>query len=101
MGWADFGNDILNFGNDILGTGGSSAREQNQQNRDFQENMSNTAWQRGVKDMQAAGINPMALFSGGGGAASTPSGGGGGANNGNIIGLVNSALRVAEMAIKK
>lgn len=51
--------------------------------------------------MEAAGINPMAAFGGSGGAASTPSGGGGGANNGNIIGLVNSALRVAELAIKK
>lgn len=27
--------------------------------RDYNTEMSNTAWQRGVKDMQAAGINPM------------------------------------------
>jgi len=48
-----------------------SAR-QAQLNRDFQERMSNTSWQRGVSDMKAAGINPMLAFSQGG--ASAPSG---------------------------
>lgn len=42
-------------------------------NRDWQEKMSNTAWQRGTADMMAAGINPMLSFMKGG--ASTPSGG--------------------------
>lgn len=41
------------------------------ENRDWQEKMSNTAYQRGTRDMKKAGINPMVAFMQGG--ASTPS----------------------------
>jgi len=43
-----------------------------QKNREYQTQMSNSAWQRGVADMRAAGINPMLAASQGG--ASSPSG---------------------------
>lgn len=44
-----------------------------QQQEGFQEQMSNTAYQRASQDMQKAGLNPAMMF-GSGSAASTPSG---------------------------
>lgn len=42
--------------------------------RQWQEQMSNTAYQRGTADMEAAGLNPAMMYSSGANPASTPSG---------------------------
>lgn len=94
MAFATMGAGILNAGSSLFGgmmgqSGQNSANaammqfnaQQAQMNRDFQERMSSTAYQRAMADMQAAGLNPILAANLGG--ASTPGGGQGSVTLGN------------------
>ncbi len=63
---------LLGFGSGVA-TNIASAREAQKQ-RDWQERMSNTAWQRQAKDLQKAGLNRILGYTKGQ-SATTPSGG--------------------------
>lgn len=73
---------LSNVGKKFTGSGLTDAEQQAnefnaqeaQKQRDFEEQMSNTAYQRQVSDMQAAGVNPALAMGGSSSGASTPSG---------------------------
>lgn len=69
-GAGSLGSGMLNFG---------QQKQMQQRQFDFQERMSSTAHQREVKDLRAAGLNPILSAMNGSG-ASTPSGGMGSIN---------------------
>ena len=73
------GSVLANLGsviNDITGTTTTNKfnAQQAQIQRDWEERMSNTAYQRAVTDMEKAGLNPAMMYASGGQGASTPTG---------------------------
>lgn len=84
--------EVGNIIQDLFGVGSSSSRVQNQMNRDFQERMANTQWQRGVEDMKKAGINPLSAFGGMSSAIPSGSSGAGGQAANAVAGIVSNII---------
>lgn len=95
LGVAAFGAGLSKIGQDAAN---AENAEQAQLNRDFQERMSNTSYQRARADLEAAGFNPMLAVSQGG--ASSPSGSSAAAMQNTLSGAAQSTSLIPNSLIQ-
>lgn len=91
-------NGVGQFVNNITGTTANNqfSAQQAQIQRDWEQYMSNTSYQRAVADLKKAGLNPAMLYASGGQGASTPSGASASASRGgasmDVIGSIGHVI---------
>lgn len=88
--------DIIGAGMSYLGSrkANKTARAISREEMAFAERMSSTQYQRGVKDMRAAGLNPMLAYQQGG--ASSPGGA-----SAPVVNELEGAANTAKAAVRK
>lgn len=95
--------ELIGAAGSILGGifGSNSAKDQNREEREWQERMAGTQYQRAVSDMRSAGLNPAMLY--GKGPMAAPVSGGARQNEGEALarGVSGAALAASQMALTK